>query len=116
MQLDKPSAPRSLRVAKATAESATVHWEKPESDGGSEITSYIVEKREVTKDTWITVVTVAKDVMEAVASKLFEGNQYLFRVAAENKVGMGPFEEITEPYTPGKGFSEFTFRVLVDEQ
>lgn len=113
--------PRSLRVAKATTDSASVQWEKPESDGGSEITAYVVEKREVTKASWITVETVAKNKLETVASKLFEGNQYLFRVAAENKVGLGPFAEVTEPYTAGKGFSEFISlscycnRIIIDK-
>lgn len=40
------------------------------------------------------------------AGKLFEGNEYYFRVAAENAVGISDFVELTVPVVPKPAFSE----------
>ena len=37
---------------------------------------------------------------------LTEGKAYLFRVAAENEVGQGPFVEIPEPVTAKSAFGK----------
>ena len=41
----KPGKPRTLKVIKITKDSVTIEWEAPESDGGAEITHYVVEAR-----------------------------------------------------------------------
>ncbi|ESO04849.1 hypothetical protein HELRODRAFT_131517, partial [Helobdella robusta] len=102
--LDKPSAPLNLQVKKATSESAVVTWDEPESNGGSGILKYIVEKREASKSSWVTVSSFSKETMQATVDKLYEGNQYFFRVSAENKIGVGPAAETNQPYVGGHGF------------
>ena len=42
----KPGKPRTLKVIKSTKDSLTIEWEAPESDGGVEITHYVVEARQ----------------------------------------------------------------------
>lgn len=74
-------------------------WQEPESNGGIDIQNYIVEKRDVTKTSWLAAVTVDADALSCTVPKLFEGTQYLFRVSAENKIGTGPAAELTEPVT-----------------
>ena len=50
---EKPSPPQGpLEVSGMTSTSFTIHWHPPESDGGSPIQNYIIEKREVGKKTW----------------------------------------------------------------
>lgn len=44
--LDVPDVPRNLNAFDITKDSATVSWLKPQDDGGSPISHYVVEKQE----------------------------------------------------------------------
>lgn len=46
---DRPSPPRNLAVSDIKAESCYLTWDAPLDNGGSEITHYIVEKRDASK-------------------------------------------------------------------
>jgi len=97
---DKPSEPQNLQVTEITKESVGLRWEPPESTGGMNITQYVVEKRDVTRaGNWIQVATVDGATTKHVVGKLTEGNEYMFRVAAENKIGTGPPTELSQPIT-----------------
>ncbi len=49
----KPSAPRGpLEISSMTESSFTLKWQPPESDGGSPILEYLLERREVGKKAW----------------------------------------------------------------
>lgn len=76
---------------------ATVSWEPPESDGGSEITAYVIELRDRTSVRWeVALVTKTKD-CSAVVSDVIENKEYIFRVKAENKAGIGKPSVATSP-------------------
>lgn len=47
---DRPLPPRNLTVTSIKAEACYLHWEAPLDNGGSELTNYIVEKKEVVKE------------------------------------------------------------------
>ena len=47
--------------------------------------------------------------LEILADKLQEGNQYIFRVAAENQSGLSDYVEIPEPITAKNPFSKLPF-------
>jgi titin len=64
-----------------------LQWKPPTYDGGSPITGYMVEKRDMKRPTWTNAGKTAKDVTEITVDKLLEGSEYLFRVKAENKKG-----------------------------
>lgn len=64
-------------------------WEEPESDGGSKIVAYVVERRDVKRKTW-TLATDRADTPEYCVSGLQKDSLYLFRVCAKNRVGSGP--------------------------
>jgi hypothetical protein len=89
-----------------TPNSVTVRWSAPLNDGGSDVTTYIVEKREGRARLWQTVATVTPDVTEAQATGLFEGNQYAFRVSAENSVGVGEPTELKDYIIPKSKFGK----------
>ena len=75
-------------------------WQCPDSDGGSALVQYIVEKRDVTRAAgamWVVCGTVSASELSVRVGKLLQGNSYLFRVSAENRVGPGPHTEIPEP-------------------
>lgn len=40
-------------IASVTKESVTLFWSRPKSDGGAEITGYMVEKRAKTGSKWL---------------------------------------------------------------
>lgn len=86
---------------------ADLKWQAPSSDGGSLITNYVVEKRDVRRKTWQTVDTTVKELKYTV-SPLNEGSLYVFRVAAENAVGMGEFYELEDAVLAKDTFSRFS--------
>ena len=70
-------------------------WKKPKDDGGSPITGYIVEKKDVEKDYWspcgkVTgkMANVMKE-LECDVTDLVENFVYVFRVYAQNAIGDG---------------------------
>lgn len=102
---DPPSAPQWLEVTNVTKISADLKWQAPSSDGGSPITNYVVEKRDVRRKAWQTVDTTIKELKYSV-TPLNEGSLYVFRVAAENAVGMGEFCELEDAVLAKDTFSK----------
>lgn len=47
---DRPLPPRNITVSNIKAECCYLHWDAPLDDGGSELTNYIVEKKDVVKE------------------------------------------------------------------
>lgn len=50
-----PSAPKDFKVAEVTRKHVHLMWEAPDHDGGSPLTGYQVEKRDVSRKTWVKV-------------------------------------------------------------
>ena len=72
-------------------------WNEPEDNGGSDVTGYVLERREASRKGWNNKQETTE--LEITFTKLIEGKQYYFRVAAVNEVGQGPFAETEEPVT-----------------
>lgn len=92
---DRPNPPRFPIVENILDEAAILSWKPPELDGGSLITNYIVEKRELAGGQWkecaktrYTYLTV-----EGLKSKA----TYEFRISAQNKHGISKPCEPTAP-------------------
>ena len=85
---DVPGKPDAPVVDEILPEEATVSWSRPKDNGGAEITNYHLEIREAGDVKWKstpkTIDTQTK------LEKLREGQEYEFRVTAENKAGAGP--------------------------
>lgn len=105
LSVDPPSAPQWLEVANITKINADLKWQAPSSDGGSPITNYVVEKRDVRRKAWQSVDTTVKELKYSV-TPLNEGSLYVFRVAAENAVGMGEFCELEDAVLAKDTFSK----------
>ncbi|XP_051916314.1 titin-like [Hippocampus zosterae] len=95
--LDRPGSPDGpLKVKAVSGENCNLHWNAPLNDGGTSVSHYIVEKRETSRVTW-TGVDAHVEALSCKAAKLTPGREYIFRVSAVNKFGVGEFLE-SEPF------------------
>ena len=74
-------------------------WQPPESDGGSPVTGYLVERSDVTGWSWLPVNKEAISATELRIDHLHEGYPYEFRVSAVNTVGTGKPSPASEQIT-----------------
>lgn len=94
---DKPSKPVDLSVTEVLKDSIALTWQPPTMLGGSDITAYIIEKRDAKRNTWTKVEKVPGKTTTFAVQKLLEGNEYYFRVSAENEIGQGDMAELEAP-------------------
>uniref|UniRef100_A0A8C6NPE0 Titin n=1 Tax=Nothobranchius furzeri TaxID=105023 RepID=A0A8C6NPE0_NOTFU len=122
--LDKPGPPTGpVKIEEVSSNYVVLSWEPPEYTGGCQINNYIVEKRDTTTTVWqIVSATIARSTIKVTnlktraisykITKLLPGNEYIFRVTAVNKYGVGeplesepviarnPFTTPSAPSTP----------------
>ena len=89
INLAPPSAPSSVRVTSISSDAVTLAWEAPERDGGAPITGYVIERRDAKYGGWTTLADVHSSTHSFKVTRLLEGNEYFFRVVAQNEVGFG---------------------------
>nr|XP_029716085.1 twitchin isoform X7 [Aedes albopictus] len=109
--LDKPSKPENIGVESYGGEHLTLCWNAPLDDGGSQVTNYVVERKEKNSSNWTKVSSYCTTTYLKIRN-LRINQQYEFRVYAENKYGMSepaqsdtiiakhPFDVPTQPGTP----------------
>jgi len=106
--LGPPGRPKGpLGVSDVQKDSAKISWKPPEDNGGKPIKGYKVEKMNPKTGKWEKVSDkIPPDATEFVVPKLKEGEDYKFRVSAENDEGAGePLEAesattIKNPFNP----------------
>ena len=91
----------------------TITWSPPESDGGSPITGYIIEKKETTSTRWTKAVRDSVTETTLTMKDLIEGKEYEFHVAAINKAGTGPFSEPSEPRITKPPYGKLYFVLVI---
>uniref|UniRef100_A0A803VN32 Titin n=1 Tax=Ficedula albicollis TaxID=59894 RepID=A0A803VN32_FICAL len=92
---EPPSPPSKVILVDVTRNSASIKWEKPESDGGSKITGYIVEMQTKGSVKWSACTQVKT--LEATITGLSMGEEYSFRVIAVNEKGKSDPRELGVP-------------------
>jgi titin len=75
-------------------------WQPPLDDGGSPITRYILESRDTGSRDWKPLTDLPAKNNEYVVKDLVEGEEYEFRIMAENSVGRSKPVEIDSPVKP----------------
>ncbi|KAI6227724.1 hypothetical protein M3Y99_01223100 [Aphelenchoides fujianensis] len=90
---DTPEAPLRLVVTEVGHDFATVAWDKPSHDGGSIITGYIVEKKDVNRRVFQRVGQVSGHKNNLFVEELDMETNYQFRVAAFNRFGIGEYSD-----------------------
>uniref|UniRef100_A0A3Q3KDF7 Titin n=1 Tax=Monopterus albus TaxID=43700 RepID=A0A3Q3KDF7_MONAL len=92
---ERPGPPTDLSVDEVSADFVSLSWQPPQYTGGCEISNYVVEKRDTGSTIWQTVsATVARTSIKI--SRLTQGIEYQFHVAAENRYGRSHYVE-SEP-------------------
>ena len=68
----------------------TISWGPPELDGGAPLSGYVVEQRDAHRPGWLPVSeSVTRSTFKF--TRLIEGNEDVFRVAATNRFGIGAY-------------------------
>lgn len=98
-----------MKVVEYNTDYMTLTWKAPEHDGGSSILGYVIEKRDTFMNLWSPVSKADKDTLSVRVTGLFEGQSYLFRVAAENQCGRSEYAETVKSTTAKLPFGETTF-------
>ena len=88
-----PSAPGKLEISDIDATRMTISWTPPQSDGGTAIRGYMVERQDIKSSRWVRVNKELVKETSLTDTGLTERSEYMFRVTAENRVGPGPASE-----------------------
>lgn len=103
-----PSAP--IKFEEIGAERITLSWLPPKDDGGSKVTNYVIWRRVANRKTWVPVTNEPKERIWTVEN-LMEGHEYVFRIMAQNKYGVGePLD--SEPEVARNIYSEFSCSLI----
>ena len=104
-----------LSVAEVMKDSVVLSWQPPTSLGGCAVTGYVIEKRDAKRNTWMPVDKTDGATSTYAVRKLQEGNEYFFRVSAENEIGTGEPAELVEGTVAKSPFGEFRLCDLTKE-
>ena len=98
VSLNAPGTPQNLSITFPTYQTVKLAWEAPASNGGTAITSYVVDYE--TGGSWISLTPSG---LTATISGIGVDNAFSFRVAAVNSVGTGSYS--TLQHTPPVPYS-----------
>ena len=96
---EPPGPPTAPEVEDIFRDSCMLSWRPPDSDGGTPITGYYVERSMARANRWIRITRNAVTETTFKADDLIEDNEYQFRIVAENKAGEGPPGPSSKPMT-----------------
>lgn len=85
---DKPSQPGEIDIISITKDQITIHWLRPECDGGKEILGYWIEFRQAGESAWKKCNKERSKDRQFTMGALMEATEYEFRVLAENETGL----------------------------
>ena len=101
-------APTSVSAYARNAQ-ATVSWTAPVDNGGYAITDYAVQYSSNGGTSWTTFADGTSTATTATVTGLTNDTAYVFRVAAINGAGTGPYSSATSSVTPGGAANDPNF-------
>lgn len=103
---DEPDAPGKPQITDWDKDHVDLKWPAPDSDGGSPITGYIVQKKEKGSPYWVNAVHVPPNQTNVTVPDLTEGQEYEFRVIATNAAGQSEPSEPSDLITAKPRYRE----------
>jgi predicted phage tail protein len=94
-----PGAPTNLVGVSGVTEVALT-WGAPESSGGAVISDYVIQYSSNSGTTWTTFADGVSSSISTTVTGLTNGTEYIFRVAAKNRVGQGAYSDSSTSVTP----------------
>uniref|UniRef100_A0A8V5GJM8 Uncharacterized protein n=1 Tax=Melopsittacus undulatus TaxID=13146 RepID=A0A8V5GJM8_MELUD len=82
---EEPAPPKRLDIVDTTKSSVVLAWLKPDHDGGSRVTGYLLEMKQKGSDSWIAAGQTKQ--LTFTVEGLVENTEYEFRVKARNDAG-----------------------------
>lgn len=94
---EKPGKPDPPQITSTTTKSISLAYKPPADDGGAEITNYVIEYRQEGLMKWTRANKDTVGKTSYTVTGLEKDTVYEFRVAAENKAGVGPASDPSKP-------------------
>ena len=82
---DPPEGPLITKVVSSNSIECT--WQPPVSDGGTTLTNYIIQRRDISRPIWVTAGRISGELCRFVIKDLPEDGSYLIQIFSENSEG-----------------------------
>lgn len=83
-------------IMDATKTTICISWAKPKDDGGSRVTGYYVERREVSTEKWVRHNKTHITTTMYTLTGLIPDAEYVFRVVAQSDIGQSEPGAVSE--------------------
>ncbi|KAG8514073.1 Myosin-binding protein C, slow-type, partial [Galemys pyrenaicus] len=93
--VDRPGPPQLVKIEDVWGENVALSWTPPKDDGNAAITGYTIQKADKKSMEWFTVIEHYHRT-NATITELVIGNEYYFRVFAENMCGLSEDATMTK--------------------
>uniref|UniRef100_A0A8C3TU05 Myosin-binding protein C, slow-type n=1 Tax=Catharus ustulatus TaxID=91951 RepID=A0A8C3TU05_CATUS len=93
--IDRPGPPEVVTIEDVWGENVNLSWKPPKDDGNAAITGYTIQKADKKSMEWFTVIEHYHRT-SATINELVIGNEYYFRVFAENMCGLSEDATMTK--------------------
>ncbi|XP_023447689.2 myosin-binding protein C, slow-type isoform X3 [Dasypus novemcinctus] len=93
--VDRPGPPQVVKIEDVWGENVALTWTPPKDDGNAAITGYTIQKADKKSMEWFTVIEHYHRT-NATITELVIGNEYYFRVFAENMCGLSEDATMTK--------------------
>jgi lipoprotein-anchoring transpeptidase ErfK/SrfK len=102
MRVGVPTQPQSV-VPTAGSGDVQLSWQAPASNGGAQITDYVIQYRSEGNTTWVTFPDGRSANRHTHVTSLTDGVRYQFRIAARNSRGVGVYSAVIEAVAGSSG-------------
>ncbi|XP_071584146.1 myosin-binding protein C, slow-type isoform X3 [Heliangelus exortis] len=93
--VDRPGPPEVVTIDDVWGDNVNLSWKPPKDDGNAAITGYTIQKADKKSMEWFTVIEHYHRT-SATINELIIGNEYYFRVFAENMCGLSEDATMTK--------------------
>lgn len=106
---DPPEKPSPPTASDWDSKYIELEWRPPKKDGGTPVTTYVIEKRLKGSPLWDEAARVPGECTKTKITDVQEGEEYEFRLIAINKAGPSEPSDPTQPITAKPRFCKYFF-------